>query len=323
MSKTHRLCALTLALMIVFSVPAYGWGNVGHMAVAFVAYQKLTPAVRKRVDTLISLNPKFGEWRALIPAGTPAAKKRMMLFMIAATWADQIKGDGEHTADGTHGGNRPPTDGTADRNIGYSDTAMHKYWHFVDQPFSQDGTPLQDPPVPNAETQIDAFRLVLASTEPDPLKSYDLVWLMHLVGDVHQPLHATARFTSTQPDGDDGGNGVKICNPSCGGNLHSFWDDQPGSVREIAAAIRPAITYGQSLAVAADAAANNLKTADWVAESFNAAKSKIYKTPIGAGAGPFTITPAYRTAARRLAKQRIALAGARLAKVLNNELKVP
>lgn len=323
MSKRHRLCALTLALMVAFSVPAYGWGNVGHMAVAFVAYQKLTPKVRKRVDTLVSLNPKFDQWQALIPAGTSAAKKRMMLFMIAATWADQIKGDGEHISDGTHGGNRPPSDGTADRNIGYSDTAMHKYWHFVDRPFSQDGTPLQDPPVPNAETQIDALRLVLASNESDQLKSYDLVWLMHLVGDIHQPLHATARFTSTQTEGDDGGNGVKLCSPPCRDNLHSFWDDLPGSVRELDAAIAPAIAYGQSLSAAPAASANNLKTAAWITESFNAAKSKVYRDPIGAGAGPFTITPAYRAAASKLAKQRVALAGARLAKILNKALKTP
>lgn len=324
MNKRHRLCALTLALMIAFSVPAYGWGNVGHMAVAFVAYQKLTPQVRKRVDTLVSLNPKFNEWQALIPAGTSAAKKRLMLFMIAATWADQIKGDGEHTADGTHGGNRPPNDGTADRNIGYTDTAMHKYWHFVDRPFSQDGTPLQDPPVPNAETQINALRLVLASAESEEaLKSYDMVWLMHLVGDVHQPLHATARFTSTQLEGDDGGNGVKICNPSCGGNLHSFWDDLPGTERKLDAAIAPAMAYGRSLLAAPAASANNLTTAVWITESFNAAKSKVYRTPIGAGVGPFTITPAYRTAASKLARQRVALAGARLAKILNKDLKVP
>jgi hypothetical protein len=324
MSRRHRLCALTLVLVVAFNVPAYGWGNVGHMAVAFVAYQKLTPQVCKRVDALVRLNPKLDEWQAMIPAGTPAAKRRMMLFMIAATWADQIKGDGEHTADGTHGGNRPPSDGTADRNTGYMDTAMHKYWHFVDRPFSQDGTPLQDPPVPNAETQIDAFRLVLASTtESRELKSYDLVWLLHLVGDVHQPLHATARFTSTQPDGDDGGNGVKLCALPCRDNLHSFWDDLPGSASKVKASIAPAIAYGKSLSAANAASANNLTTATWITESFNAAKSKVYVTPIGSGAGPFTITQAYRTAARKVARQRVALAGARLAKILNNELKVP
>jgi hypothetical protein len=57
------------------------------MEVAFVAYQSLTPQVRARVDALVRLNPRFNIWVATIPAGTSAAKKRLMLFMIAATWA--------------------------------------------------------------------------------------------------------------------------------------------------------------------------------------------------------------------------------------------
>jgi hypothetical protein len=43
--------------------------------------------------------------------------------------------------------------------------------------------------------------------------------------------------------------------------------------------------------------------------------------PIGAGAGPFTLIVAYKTAAHNLAEKRIALAGARLATILNEELK--
>jgi len=42
------------------------------------------------------------------------------------------------------------------------------------------------------------------------LKSYDLTWLIHLVGDVHQPLHCVARITKGDPEGDKGGNDVKL-----------------------------------------------------------------------------------------------------------------
>jgi hypothetical protein len=74
------------------------------------------------------------------------------------------------------------------------------------------------------------FRKALASpTTSDDVKSYDLAWLLHLVCDIHQPLHATSRFISGQPHGDAGGNSVKI---NCSGcqetNLHWFWDDTPG-----------------------------------------------------------------------------------------------
>ncbi|HCX30398.1 MAG TPA: S1/P1 nuclease [Blastocatellia bacterium] len=318
MNRLSRLTASTLLLILALSVSSYGWSDTGHMAAAFVAYQKLTPQVRARVDALVRLNPRFSIWSVTIPHGTSAAKKRMMLFMIAATWPDQIKHDGVHQADGPENGDRPPTDGTAAQNIGYSDTAMHKYWHFIDQPFSPDSTPLQNPPVPNAATQIAAFRAVLASNSPDPLKSYDLVWLLHLVGDVHQPLHCTSRFTQGQPNGDAGGNNVNVRDGSTTKRLHAFWDGLLGTSRDPAGAL----TVGQSLPAAPASLANNLDAAVWIDESFAAAKSTAYKQPpIGVGAGPFTITSTYRNAARALAKKRVALAGARLANILNAELR--
>jgi hypothetical protein len=58
-----------------------------------------------------------------------------------------------------------------------------------------------------------------------------------------------------------------------------------------------------------------------VNESFDAAKQTVYTAPVGSGDGPFTMTAAYRVKAKQLARQRIALAGVRLANLLNAELK--
>jgi len=44
----------------------------------------------------------------------------------------------------------------------------------------------------------------------DDLKSHDLSWLLHLVGDLHQALHCTTRVGQTQPDADAGGNRVTL-----------------------------------------------------------------------------------------------------------------
>jgi hypothetical protein len=288
------------------------------MAVAFVAYKRLNPQTRARVDTLVKLNPNFGTFSSKIPAGTSAANKRMMLFMLMATWPDFIKSDG-HVQDGTNRGNTPPTDGTADNNEGYTDRAMHKYWHFIDLPFSPDNTPLEDPPESNAKNRIAEFRKVLGSNSAsDPLKSYDLVWLLHLVGDVHQPLHATSRFTQTQTSGDGGGNDVTVRDGSATRSLHSFWDGILGTSKKPA----DGVALGQSLAVAPAAAGNDVDVSNWLDESFKAAKATVYKKPpIGVGKGPFTITAAYRNSAKALARKRMALAGARLANILNQELK--
>ena len=50
-------------------------------------------------------------------------------------------------------------------------------------------------------------------------------WPLYLVGDVHQPPHATSRFNNAETKGDEGGNDVKICCAlSCNGanELHAF-----------------------------------------------------------------------------------------------------
>jgi len=316
MTRSRRLIARLAIATISINVPAYGWNGLGHMTVAYAAYQKLTAKTKNRVSVLLQKNPDYGKWVTQVPAGTPPKFKRMMVFMIAATWPDQIKGDPSYSDDGSDKGNRP--DGPpSSQNTGYGDPLRHRYWHFVDTPFTQDGAPLPAIPVPNVQERIGIFRGVLASTDPDPLKSYDLTWLLHLVGDVHQPLHSATRVSSTQPDGDAGGNLVKICNPGCGGNLHAFWDEILGT----SANPNDAVTVGKSLPAPDPTEAGKSDAADWVTESFEDAKSAVYVTPVGAGSGPFPITAAYTDAARTLARQRVALAGARLANLLNTELK--
>lgn len=318
MRKPHRLIAFALLGILTFSVPSYAWWGLGHMAVAYVAYQKLTPQKRDRVDVLLRLNPDLPNWLALIPPNTSKEDERLMIFMIAATWPDRIKEDSNYTDDSQiDGGNVPNGKPSNSQNIGYADLFNHKYWHFKDLPFTQDGTPLHPAPVPNAETQINVFRSVLASDQADALKSYDLSWLLHLVGDVHQPLHCTARFGKSEPNGDAGGNFVKLCSPPCKDNLHSFWDSRPGDSESVVDAIKAA----KLLAPANKTLAAKLTTKVWINESFGLAKKFVYVTPIGLGAGPFTITPEYEKTARKIANQRVALAGARLGRILNKELK--
>lgn len=59
----------------------------------------------------------------------------------------------------------------------------------------------------------------------------------------------------------------------------------------------------------------------WAQESFGIAKQEAYKKPIGVGNGPFTLTNAYKSNAKKVARTRAALAAARLANLLNSELK--
>jgi hypothetical protein len=278
------------------------------------------------VKVLLQLNPYYKvNWQKDIPAGVSDAERDRMLFMVAATWPDQIKFDSTYKSDGTDNGNTPPTDGTATRNTGYSDKARHKYWHFIDEPFSQDGTSLPAVPGANAEERIGLFRKVLASNAKDTLKSYDLVWLLHLVGDVHQPLHCSTRVTSAEHQGDSGGNDVVLacppcptghCSP-CSKELHAFWDGAAGGNRNL----EDTISAANSLPAPDATLAAKSDEKDWVKESFDEAQQAVYVAPVGPGLGPFTLDGAYRSAARTLARKRVALGGARLAHLLNDELK--
>ena len=169
--------------------PAAACWDGGHMQIAALAYDRLDPAVRTKVDGLVKLNPDCSKWID----GVADADRDRFAFVHASTWADDIKDDAGYTDSGD-----TPTSHNAARNIGYADKLRHKYWHYLDLPFSPDSTAVRPPDPVNALTQIKALTTALASKVSDDLKSYDLVWLIHLVGDAHQPLHATSRFTAVE-----------------------------------------------------------------------------------------------------------------------------
>jgi hypothetical protein len=315
----------------------WAWGNTGHEAVAYIAWQQLNAATQKRVMQLLAMVPTlnspdkktvpgYADWVTALPAGLSQDQQNLYLFMRAATWSDSIKHVGFKDSD-TPPANSKPTDPI----IGYTDPASHGYWHFVDAGFASDQSKVPVTPVPNAATEIAALRSAIASTNSDLLKSYELVWLEHLVGDIHQPLHGTVRFYLNK--GDEGGNLVNIDLPaamkkqfegslskSAPSELHAFWDDLPGE-GEPAPALPFAVTFAKALPAAAQSGVSDIDPNDWANESLLLAKKDAYKTPIGnAPAGPYAITQAYYNMAMQDAKDRIALAGARLAKLLNENL---
>lgn len=58
----------------------------------------------------------------------------------------------------------------------------------------------------------------------DLSNSFHLRLLIHYVGDIHQPLHASTRYTEKHPKGDEGGNLFKLKSKGEVSNLHSLWD---------------------------------------------------------------------------------------------------
>jgi hypothetical protein len=193
---------------------------------------------------------------------------------------------------------------------------------------------------PNAETQIDFFSQSLSDNSvSEDAKSFNLTWLLHLVGDVHQPLHATARFNSVSRHGDAGGNQVIVCKPApakcvsegrSAYKLHSFWDDAIGTSRSVRSARAKADGLLQQLSDPQSFLSHATASVDleappstWLQESFSLAKRHAYKTPIGPRRGPYFPTAAYKANAGSIAEQQIAIAGVRLANLLNSRLQQP
>jgi hypothetical protein len=129
----------------------------------------------------------------------------------------------------------------------------------------------------------------LKSNEGDSEKAYDLGWLLHLVGDLHQPLHVVNGISATIPDGDQGGNLVEIKGATDDASeLHAFWDEVLGKAAppEKAPPHRPRLE--EDVASADDVIAdvqkirlnkttdNNLDPSMWANESFKLAKRHAY-----------------------------------------------
>ncbi|MDB5584448.1 MAG: hypothetical protein JWR80_9624 [Bradyrhizobium sp.] len=323
MTIQFRLAVFAASLALSFPAPASAWWDMGHKQIAAVAYGKLTPAVRKRVDELIKHHLAYPMWVKGLE-GLPTEEIGQAAFVNAAVWADDIKAELSCRTLGApgcyQGGSEadPVSGPMAGKNLGTVDHLIHDYWHYYDIPFSPDGTQTKDSPAVNALSQIKLLSADLADPKSsDDLKSFDVVWLLHLVGDAHQPLHATQRFTKDIPNGDRGGNEEVVDigladNP----NLHKLWDGLLGDSGPASAAIAAAA----ALPPADPAEAKILDPSIWFTEGFEIAKKDVYTSEIGPGKGPYAVSVAYLRNAKTIAQERAAIAGARLANVINKAL---
>ena len=265
-------------------------------------------AAKAKADALIKLNPDYQTWIA----GVAPADQAAAAFVHAATWADDIKKTGSgYVRDDVIAAD-------AADNKGYTELIQHDYWHYYDTPFCTDGTPTKPAPAVNALTQTTLLTAALGSNEADDLKSFDLVWLEHLVGDMHQPLHATSRFSKDEPKGDAGGNAEKVqVGTDTPTHLHQVWDGLLGDAGTPADAIAAAATLPADDATAAAIA----DPAVWLSESFAIDKSDVYQ---GIGDDPnttYAIDAAYLAKAKNIALAQASLAGDRLASLINAALK--
>lgn len=299
------------AAIFYLASPAAAWNATGHRTIAAIAYARLTPATRARVDELIKRHPDYAAVLTRNAPLDPEGRARSA-FLAAAEWPDTIRGDSRF-----YDNLRPDARPTPPLP-GFPDMARHTNWHYYDIPYTPDGLHADKQSPPNALTELRRIIHELGQPGENPMQlAYDLPWLEHIEGDVHQPLHCVSRFLRSQPKGDAGGNGVLV---SSGGNLHALWDGAAGSDTSDAfiAALAGEVTSAHPSARHAE-----VNPKKWIQEGFRIAKHQVYTFgwETGSREHPIQLPPGYLENAARVARERVAVAGYRLAAVLNDNLK--
>lgn len=284
MPKKLRTLLLLVLLLCAARGAAFAWGDPGHMVVTQIAFENLDPAARTRVNDL---------------AARIRFSNNTYNFVSAACWMDDIR-----------------------RNPAFEPI---REWHFITLRFIVSGPAQDEPPPPvNAVSILDWSIRTLRNPRARPAtRAFALAYLLHLTGDIHQPLHATTRFTTALPDGDFGGNSFRLAGTP--NNLHSYWDSA-GMLFTAEQGVRPANpaensplrTIARSIMNAHPASslpqASNLQPSEWARESHELGREEVYEG-VTENTTPDT---AYRNKVRRISRQRMALAGRRLANLLND-----
>jgi len=287
-----RIAFALICLILCTPTLSMGWGAGGHMMVAQIAFGRLNPRARAQAKMLLA-----------IPIDPAAVSSKSKDFVSAAHWADDL---------------RP-----------FSAFDSFKPLHFIDTPFSTDGTALPAVPTPNIVTALEENVNILKTSTDKNAQAQALRFIIHFVGDIHQPLHCATRVDSAHPDGDHGGNLVSIMILGSNGkskktNLHSYWDGGIDTFPKTGANFAPPplseIGPAAALAMAGNPATNPaLKLNDpfnfsaWADESTTLAKDVTYKG-IANGSKP---TAAYKKKSIKVVRQRVAWGGYRLAALLN------
>ena len=148
--------------------------------------------------------------------------------------------------------------------------------------------------------------------QPDSARASALKYVVHFVGDLHQPLHAGER-------GDKGGNDVKLTFQGRPSNLHSVWDSGillsfGQTDAEIVHQLDDEIARRKDITTLSGGT-----VVQWVMESHDIARDVVYRNL------PYTneISQQYIDAARPVIYERLLRAGVRLGAMIEHALGTP
>ena len=295
-----------LALAALCPAAAFAWDDLGHEVIVRIAWSTLTPAVRERVVEILAAAPADAGIASLRPDADDPMRD-VMFAAYASIWPDLVRRREPAERHAYHRGDR----------------------HYVNLFWSQaaDGTI-----VPVTSIAGDSLNILVALERQSAIlrnahaapgdRAVALAWVLHLVGDIHQPLHVSDRVTAEEPTGDKGGNTFLLDKPT---SLHWYWDkvlsaryprregETPDAYVERVATEVLAHTSRDSLATRIAEPSFDL----WAQESLRAAEHDVYCCGVERAQEP---PDSYLVHADAIAEPAVALAGYRLAALLERLL---
>ena len=292
------LRTLSLAAAAALACPraALAWSVNGHKTVALIAESRLSPAAKAAVASLLGSATMDG----------------------VAPCADDVRGKSAYVCDG----------------IPMADDPQSEPWHFVDAPIadSPSGGPALEAYCPNQACVIDQINAdvnVLKTSRVQADRQLALIFLIHFVGDEHQPLHCSDEIVNGVND--RGGNlksvtfrGASVAqaadpNAAAGAlNLHALWDHQilPGDTSDPGQESRRLIADLRSKDVSSWTSGDFVHDAAF--ESFSIAKNTVY--PAYYAPNGKIIDSSYQARMAPIVDERLERAGVRLAALLETAL---
>lgn len=322
MKRVSCIVVLCVLLQALPCGESFGWSAAGHRIVASIAWQRLSDEGKLRLLAVLKKHPRL-KYEFQRPMNVSEAEYNAWIVTQAAVWPDLIRGRERW--------DRPT-------------------WHYINEPYflsDNDRDALKGRLTVNVERKLPkggegelnviqaltlCRRKLADGATSDEEKAVFVCWLMHLVGDVHQPLHSTALFSKGRfPKGDRGGNDVRTKQQR---NLHRFWDGLLGGRISHRDVLRrsASLVLNDELKRAGAAAEKKLEFDDWVQESSKTARGFVYhpsiiaevkakESRLDADLASIDLSLAYRKRAGDIAQRRVVEAGFRLAAVLEELLK--
>lgn len=260
-------------VLLLINCNIYAWNALGHEIVAQIAYDNLSERAKQKCDEYIRTNDYF-----------PASPS----FVAAAPWLDKIRGDDIHWFDNLH---------------------------YINIPFSfsakQTLPPINEKNVLFGVTQAIAVLDSAQTSAAD--KALNLRILIHLVGDIHQPLHTATKVSRRLPKGDKGGNLLILGRNPVGRNLHQYWDNGGGFLKgrnKVDRVKSKALQLERSWPCELSKA--KIQPEEWINDAHQIALDTAYSMTSGK-----IPSKRYKLKTEEITQQQLSLAGCRLAAILN------